>query len=257
MSLRRIWLDLAEGRLHEGVELELPSSHETYHHAVNVSRFSVGDSFEAITGGPDAYHLRIVALNKKSIKVRVVGQRQLAKPLQPNINLAFAVSKWETTENVIEKCVELGVGEFWPLLTENSFAKAAKEISSSRLERWHKIVRSATTQTARGALMRLKVPSSLEDFLLIVNRDKSAVCLFGYEGPCQIDVREALQGLLVKSPQTLWALVGSEGGFSDAEVLKIKSFGIEPATMGPQILRAETACLAMVSVIKYESGLMK
>jgi 16S rRNA (uracil1498-N3)-methyltransferase len=58
-------------------------------------------------------------------------------------------------------------------------------------------------------------------------------------------------------PENLWLIVGSEGGFSDREVTEMKQLGLDPVTLGPQVLRVETACMTLVSVLKYEFGLMK
>jgi 16S rRNA (uracil1498-N3)-methyltransferase len=58
-------------------------------------------------------------------------------------------------------------------------------------------------------------------------------------------------------PENLWLIVGSEGGFSDKEVTEMKQLGLDPVTLGPQVLRVETACMTLVSVLKYEFGLMK
>jgi 16S rRNA (uracil1498-N3)-methyltransferase len=83
------------------------------------------------------------------------------------------------------------------------------------------------------------------------------VGLFFYEGGAQIDLVHALTHLKLDAAQNIWIFIGSEGGFSQNEVELFKSHGLNPLSFGSQILRVETACLAAVSVIKYQSGLMK
>ncbi len=256
MNLRRIWIEPGEvpSPLSVGDVFELPAS--SFHHAIEVSRFETGETFEGVTGQPQAMALRITEIKKKSARGEVLSLRRLPTLGRPRVQLAFAISKWETTESVIEKSVELGVSVFQPLFTENSFAKKPEDIRDARIERWQRIVRSATTQTARGDLMELLAPKSLDEFLNGMHRNEMSACLFAYEGPCVQDIRSALQDIKKSDPERIWAIVGSEGGFSSTEVEKIRSMNVIPSTMGPQILRAETACLAIVSVIKYEMGLM-
>ncbi len=257
MNLRRIWLEPepASQTIAVGESFELPSS--AFHHVAHVTRLSVGDVFEGINGSDVALELQLIEVDKKSAVVKVIETRKLPTPGEPRIHLAFAVSKWEVTESVIEKSVELGVSAFQPLLTANSFVKKPNDISEARVDRWQRIVRSATVQSARGSLMELLPPKNLAEFLQTVHQDGQAACLFAYEGVCPQDIRSTLADLLKSKPSRLWALVGSEGGFSDSEVERIRSFQLTPATMGPQILRAETACLAILSVIKYETGNMR
>ena len=257
MNLRRIWLEPKDlpPSLSVGKSFELPGS--AFHHVAHVTRLSVGDTFEGISGSDVALILELMDVGKKSATVKVIETRKLHVPGEPHIHLAFAVSKWEVTESVIEKSVELGVSAFQPLLTANSFVKKPNDISETRLDRWRRIVQSATVQSSRGGMMELLPPKNLAEFLETVHRDTRAACLFAYEGVCPQDIRSALTDLLRDKPNCVWALVGSEGGFNDAEVEKIRSFRMTPATMGPQILRAETACLAILSVIKYEIGNMR
>lgn len=254
VSVRRFWLDPNElpKSLNIGDEFELPNS--TFHHVAHVTRLGVGDTFEGINGSDTGYVLKLTQVGKKSAAAVVTNTRALPTARRPYIHLAFAVSKWDVTESVLEKSVELGVSVFQPLLTANSFAKKPNDISDTRFERWQRVVQSATVQTGRGGIMKLLPPVSLSEFLESVHRDSTSACLFAYEGVCPQDLRTALVKLVQAKPENVWALVGSEGGFSEDEVQLIQSFKIIPATMGPQILRAETACLAILSVIKYETG---
>ena len=83
--------------------------------------------------------------------------------------------------------------------------------------------------------------------------------LFAYEGEGISAVKPFLQSKLAAAtdkPQDIWLIVGAEGGFSAAEVQKLKALGLDPVTLGQQILRVETACLTLVSVLKYEFDLL-
>jgi 16S rRNA (uracil1498-N3)-methyltransferase len=256
--VRRIWLALDQNTpadFRSGDTFELRD--EPFHHAVVVSRLSKGEKFEALSGYPEILQLEIVDVGKKSATVSVIGHRKLPLPAKPKINVALSICKWDTCEWVIEKSVELGVDTFLPIVSENSFIKKVNDMPEARLKRWQKLVESATVQTARGSLMKIQPPMQLATFLKEINQKPASVCLFAYEGAREIAVRTELQKLLQKAPDEVWALVGSEGGFSAAEAKSIEAAGLQPATLGEQILRAETACLTMVSIIKYEAGLFR
>jgi 16S rRNA (uracil1498-N3)-methyltransferase len=256
--VRRVWLALNGKTPHDfavGETLELRD--ESFHHAIIVSRLTKGEKFEAISGAPELLQFEITAVGKKSAEVTVIGHRKLPEPKRPKINIALSVCKWDTCEWVIEKAVELGVSTFLPIISENSFIKKASDLPSTRLQRWQKLVESATTQTARGSLMPILPPQTLEQFITSINQKSKSVCLFAYEGAREVEARTELQKLVKKDPEEIWALVGSEGGFSAREAKFIEGSGLTPTTLGEQILRAETACLALVSIIKYEAGLFR
>jgi 16S rRNA (uracil1498-N3)-methyltransferase len=162
--------------------------------------------------------------------------------------------------------VELGVHSVQPLFSDFSFIKTAKEYGDGKRERMERIVRSATEQTCRGDLMQVLSPIQLKDWIHatfsilppVTNQQTRPACLFAYEGGIgeTRSLRGHLQALSEMSPLHVWTLVGSEGGFSDAEVKLLSEQGIPPMSLGPQILKAETACLATVSILKYELSLV-
>ncbi|MCB0350167.1 MAG: 16S rRNA (uracil(1498)-N(3))-methyltransferase [Bdellovibrionales bacterium] len=250
--MRRIWVDPSNIQ-----EPQFELIDESFKHAIQVSRFRVGEPFEVVSGQDFALEVKLIEIKKKSATVEVVGRRALPPIAMPYIRLAFAVSKWSTFENVLEKSVELGVSSIQPLITDFSFIRAKKDWPDSRTDRFQKIIRGATEQCGRGRLMELRNPLTLQEFITDLNPSDSTVGLFAYEGPSVLDIRAQLSLLNKPGLKEIWAIVGSEGGFSEDEVSQIKSIGLPPVTMGAQILRAETACLAMVSVIKYELGLMR
>ena len=93
----------------------------------------------------------------------------------------------------------------------------------------------------------------------LINRDDTSVGLFAYEGPSTLSVKEYCQKIKAAKPQgikDIWIIVGSEGGFSHSEVKEFENLGLHPVTLGPQVLRVETACMALVSVLKYDFDLM-
>lgn len=250
--MRRVWLAEADAK---GPIFQIED--EVFHHAVQVLKFRLNEEFEIVFGGSNALRVRLTSIQKKSATVEVLGTRPLSQPARPYVNLALAITKWPVFEEILEKGVELGVNEVQPLITDFSFIRAKNDWPAARSERLQKIIRGATTQSGRGPLMSLREPVSLRELAQDLNRKPATRGLFAYEGQSAHDVRTALRQIKDNPLADIWAIVGSEGGFSESEVAYMQDSGFSPVTLGSQILRVETACLALVSVIKYEFELMR
>ena len=250
--MRRIWIE-PESITRPTITL----SGEAFHHAIQVTKFQVGEEFEVVFGGAQALRVRVREVSKKTAFLDIVGERKLPVLPLPQVNLAVCLPRWATFESVIEKCVEMGVHTLQPLVSEFSFIRSTREISQARQERWQKINKSAVEQSGRGSLLQIPPVQELRPFVQGLNRKSSVACLFAYEGGSPLDVRAELVRLKAAQPQEIWAVVGSEGGFSESEREFMRTVGHAPVTLGEQILRVETACFTLVSVIKYEFELLR
>lgn len=110
---------------------------------------------------------------------------------------------------------------------------------------------AACQQSARAQPLEIPSVQPLENILKGMNRSESRQGLFAYEGPSDMGLKNYLQSIATPSLREIWYFVGSEGGFSEREVAMFQTQGLKPVSMGDQILRVETACVALTSVIKY------
>jgi len=252
--------------LHREYRAPLELGHEfkitgdTFHHVIVVSRLRAGDDFELICGQSQIYQTLIVNTEKKSATVKITGVRHVAPVPEPHIKLALAIPKWPVLDAVLEKCVELGVHTVQPLLTEFSAIKKAADYAGNRQERLEKIIHSATVQSARGDLLNLCNPTTFQSFIETTDLNLGVKGLMPYEASgLSTDIRSSLSvmSLNTAKPKAIWALIGSEGGWSTKEVDIAAQKGWQIVTLGPQVLRVETACLATLSVLKYEADLMR
>ena len=247
MALRRFYFEHPI----QGEQVQIGG--DLFHHIRDVCRFAVGDRFELLAGDQQAWLVEIQSLDKREMSTRVVSKRTLPELPRPWITLALSVPKLPKVDWIIEKCVELGVREIRPFVSDHSFLRKTSELSENRVQRWQKLSRAATQQSGRGDLMRIEPAVTLANLLEEFNRSPEAGGLFPYEGEAQLSLKEALTALRQKRPlRQIWVFVGSEGGFSQDEVALFARHGLSPVSMGEQILRVETACVALVSVIKYE-----
>jgi 16S rRNA (uracil1498-N3)-methyltransferase len=250
--MRRFWI--APDKLKQE---EVRFEGDLFHHLRDVCRIEVGNRFELLCGDGWAYFTELTQLEKRSATGRILEKRELQKIRKPFIHLCVSVPRFQKMDLILEKAVELGVYEVHPFVSDHSFVRSVNEALTGKQNRWLKIIQSATEQSGRGDLMRLSEPVQLKELFELFNRQPNAAGLFPYEGPSDSDIKSALTEVSAKVTDSIWLFVGSEGGFSLEEVAFFRSHQLKPVTLGSQVLRVETACLALVSVIKYHYDLMK
>jgi 16S rRNA (uracil1498-N3)-methyltransferase len=279
MKMRRYWIDKKDLF---GDKINFAG--DTFHHIFDVCRQETGSKFEVLTEDSKAYLVEVTQVGKKNAEARVLEQRTIPPLPRPHLHLVLAISRFPVMDAVVEKAVEMGVTSIQPVFTDFSFVRTPQALSANKTERWDKIVRSATQQCGRGDLMRIEPARHLGDFLKNLNRNANSVGLFAYEGPSTLGIKQFLTetrtgakapstqlgtstlgastaaesnvSSAAQGPSDVWIFVGSEGGFSDQEVRALRDLALHPVTLGAQVLRVETACMALVSVLKYEFDLM-
>ncbi|MGZ6458994.1 MAG: RsmE family RNA methyltransferase [Bdellovibrio sp.] len=232
---------------------------DVFHHIFDVCRQEVGSKFEVLTEDSKAYFVEVFQVAKKSATARILEERIIPPLKEPHIHIALSLSRFPVMDAIMEKAVEMGVKSIQPFFSEYSFLRKGEKLSENKVDRWDKIVRSATQQSGRGDLMQIHSSISFEKLSSLINPSAGQVGLFAYEGPSTLGIKAYVQK--IKSEHTeglkdIWIIVGSEGGFSHHEVEELKKLGLHPVTLGPQVLRVETACMALVSAIKYDFDLM-
>lgn len=227
---------------------------DLFHHIFSVCRFPVGGHFELLTADRSALFVEVTSIQKKSAEVVVKESRTLPEIPKPWLHLCVSLPKFATFETILEKSVELGVHTIHPFVSDYSFVKSSRKVSESKKQRWQKVIVGATQQSGRGELMTVAPIQTLQENLEEFNRKTKVQGLFLYEGQSALSLKSALSAEPYDSIEEIWAFIGSEGGFSEQEVDAFGRQRLDPVTLGSQILRVETACLALASVIKYEFG---
>lgn len=259
--MRRYWLS-AESYLGNGTEIQqVQISGESFHHIFGVCRQGVGSHFEVLGAfdpihqTPLAFLVEVTQVGKNSALAKIKESRPLPPTSKPEITLALSVSRYQVMDAVVEKAVELGVETFVPFFSDFSFVRKDNTFPLQKLERWEKIVISATQQSGRGSLMKIEAPQSLEAVLkkhLSKDRLADTLPVFAFEGESPLSLQQYLEDK--KHYQKVLILVGSEGGFSQTEVQFFNQLQIPAVSLGEQVLRVETACISLCSILKYELG---
>jgi 16S rRNA (uracil1498-N3)-methyltransferase len=246
--MRRYWLpEITKD------DTEITIGGDYFHHICEVCRQGVGSRFEVISADGWALLVEILSLGKKDAHAKVIEARKIPALPTPHIHLALSVPKMATLEAVVEKSVELGVKKIWPFFSDYSFVRTQKSVLESKQNRLDKIIRGATQQSGRGDIMEFAEALTLEELLPIYQKS-SAQGVFAYEGSGGQPLAQALSGRS-KGLESVWIFIGSEGGFSHQEVEVFKNINLFPVSLGQQVLRVETACVTLLSIIKYELDL--
>jgi 16S rRNA (uracil1498-N3)-methyltransferase len=208
-----------------------------------VLRLRAGDRIEIVDSAATAFSASIDAIDAV-VRARLV--QMLAEPAEHaplRFDVAQAVPKARRMEFVVEKGTELGASAFLPFYSERSVGRA---VGAEKLERWQRLARSAAQQSGRrdvpGVLAPVQFDELLESF-----RDYDAV-LFAWELAEPVSLRERLLAALPAKGRVL-VVVGPEGGFTHAEAESAARRQAILLSLGPRILRTDTAALALLAVI--------
>lgn len=228
------------------------------HHLSRVLRLRAGDRVSVFDGLGAEYSCRITNSSGNRALLDIVGQLtdEVESPL--HLTLAQALAKGEKFDFIVQKATELGVRRIVPIVTDQSDVRLADERAGRRLERWRRVALEALKQCGRRLLVQLEAPLSFTEFLHCENprSDRSPgiesplMLAFTEEGGAPLDLVLSLH----PSPAQVTAIVGPEGGWSDAELRAMTEFGCQTITLGPRTLRTETAAITAVTLIQHALG---
>lgn len=226
-----------------GQSLEL--SPQAVQHVAVVLRMQPGQRITLFSGDNREFDCLIEDVRKKQVVVRVTAVKDQDRESPLSIHLAQAISKGESMEWVMQKSVELGVSSITPLITDFCAVKLDKDRIAKKLHQWQHIVISACEQSGRNVIPRVQDPVYFDDY---VKKAKETVKLILHPYGQKRWKDYSLQG------KDLSLVIGPEGGLSEEEVKFACQHDFLPLSLGPRILRAETATIAALSVLQALNG---
>ena len=212
---------------------------------MHVLRVRSGDDVVLFNGRGGEYAARIAAIQKLRVSLDVLEHRALERESPLRVTLVQGVSSGERMEFTIRKAVELGVAEIYPVLAAGSVARPKGERAAQRQAHWQKIAVSACEQCGRN---RVPVVHPLADLSLLkeVAGNGKAVLL--------TPRGTAAFSKIVGAESRYVVAAGPEAGFDEKEEAAFVAAGFVPATLGPRILRTETAALAALAALNALRG---
>jgi 16S rRNA (uracil1498-N3)-methyltransferase len=217
------------------------------HHLAAVLRLRPGDQFIAFDGSGREHTVRLTAVTETEAAGEILESREgMTAPLR--VALVQGVPKGTKMDLVVRMGTELGIAEFVP-------ARAARSVAGSahRVERWRRIAQEAATQSRRADVPLVREPAPFPDAVQRVSGAELMVVL--WEGERSQTLADVLRDRATPAQAAL--IIGPEGGLEHAEVEQAAAAGAVPATLGPLILRTETAGLAAAAMLFYEFGLRR
>lgn len=248
MSIHRFYLPPARWA-EETPELDPADSH----HCADVLRSEAGDKVVVFDGLGRVAEAELLAVHRKHCLLRI-GPAHVTAGIKCSITLAQAIPKGKNMDLILQKGVELGASEIVPLLTSRTVVRMDDSADAERKrERWQLIALEACKQCGRNSVPRVAPPSTVEQFLKRIA--STELLLLASLQPDACPIKEALARHAASNgglPQSVAVLVGPEGDFTPEEITQLKEAGAVSVTLGPMILRAETAALYCLSVLGHE-----
>lgn len=221
---------------------------DEHHHLRNVLRIRTGETIRLMNGEGTSYLARVLDTKMEGATQAQILSAEFHAPRLPSLTLFQGVPKHDKMELILQKTTELGVTRIVPMHAERSLQKP----SQNRCERWQRVIISATKQCGRAWLPELSPPQKFEACLAQVKQ--FALSLLCCENERERHIKTVLrhhegQG---QDAASIAIFIGPEGGFSAEEVNAAAENGCIPVTLGPNILRTETAAIASVAVVYYQ-----
>lgn len=219
-------------------------------HITRVLRMGAGDIITVLDGAGRAYEARIENASWDQVRCEVLEQGQAGGEPPVRLTLVQGIAKGDKMDMVVQKCTELGVTSIIPVVCQYSVVKMTAKKAADRRDRWQRIAVEAAKQCRRSVVPRVTTPTTWLEALEDI--PERAVALMPYEGETEQKIRDLLRKL--NAPTEIFIFIGPEGGIHPEELEQARWRGVIPVTLGPRILRTETAGLAASAMVLYEWG---
>jgi len=223
---------------------------EESHHAANVLRLQAGERATVFNGEGSSAAVEIASVSKRAVELKLLQASQSPAPAC-RITLGQAVPKGKNMDLIVQKATELGAAAIAPLLTAHTVVQFDARDAGKKREKWQSVAIEASKQCGQNWLPAVLAPQSL-DTLLPGQFDLLLIASLQPDARHPKDVLADYVHEKGQKPANVLVLIGPEGDFTPGEIDHAKAHGCRPITLGPIVLRTETAALYCLSVLNYE-----
>ena len=213
---------------------------------IRVLRMRNGEELTLVTPLGIQHDCVIADVNQSQVVVDVLENRPCENEPDVFVTLYQALPKGDKMDYIVQKCVELGVSRIVPVMSSRCVSRPDEKSLKKKTTRWQKIALQAAMQSRRGIIPEVCQCVSLKQAAELTGENDKTVFFYELGG-------DSVKNILADKPKTIGMFIGSEGGFEESEAELVLSNGAVAATLGKRILRAETAPLAALSVIMYQT----
>ncbi len=233
----------------ETIELnsEISLDAERSHYVSRTLRLKVGDRLNMFDGNGGEFRTVITQSAKGKVHVRAEQRHDYATESPLPVHLLQGISRGDRMDTVIQKTTELGVARISPVLTEFSVVRLDAARAAKRTQHWMRVAQSTCEQCGRNSVPVIDTPVTLTDvFDAAATLPQQRLVLQPESSACISDISLAQHDTVL--------LIGPEGGFSATENEQALAAGFQPASIGPRILRTETAAIAAIAILQSRCG---
>lgn len=218
-------------------------------HISRVLRMGPGDIVTCVDGTGRELTSRIMEINNDTVVCDITGETMSGAEPPVKVTLCQGLPKGEKMELIIQKCCELGVHRIIPVNCARTVVRLDDKKAAQRQVRWQRVAEEAAKQARRRSIPEV---AELTDFAASLEQVPPGVpALLPWEEEGQAGFKAALRDC---SSSEVWIFIGPEGGFTAHEADLARRAGCRPVTLGPRILRTETAAIATIALVMYELG---
>lgn len=245
MRLTRVFV---EQPLAAGGSLALPA--QAARHVARVLRLAPGDALVLFDGRGGEYEAVIDTVRRDSATVRVGAHHAIERESPLTVTLLQGVARGEKMDLILQKATELGVAAVAPVLSARSSVRLDARSAARRQQHWQAIVAGACEQCGRNRLPPVMAPSPHAAALALAPPGLKLLLEPDEHSPALSTLLSSMR----KLPSAVTLLIGPEGGFDPAELQQARQAGFQCCTLGPRILRTETAGLAALAALQTLAG---
>ena len=224
------------------------------HHARDVLRIKAGEKLVLFNGQGRELTAEVIDPDGDEIRLRKLHEAE-TPPLRCRIVLGQAIPKGKNMELIVQKAVEIGAAEIAPIISDRTVVQLDSESVAQKQSKWQQIAIEAAKQCGQNWLPRLHPPRKLVEFFSGAIEEAFDLRLIGSLQPDAQNFKKILADYSSEHdnrPRSALMLIGPEGDFTPAELGLARRHGCQPITLGPIILRVETAAIYCLSVLSYE-----
>lgn len=223
---------------------------EDVNHIKNVLRYKIADDIEICDESGTRYYCKISNIEKDKIEATMFEISKETTESDINITLFQGLPKSDKMDFIIQKCTELGVKSIVPVITDRVIVKIDEKNEDKKQTRWQKIAKEAATQSGRQLVPSIEKSDNLKN--IIEKLSKYDIVIVPYECEKERHIKNILKSFKSK-PQNIAVVIGPEGGFSNEDIKILENLkNIQIVSLGPRILRTETAGIATIAMAMYE-----
>lgn len=220
---------------------------EDVKHISKVLRCRVGEELEICDNDNNEYICEITNIDKSQVNLNILKRVDIKRESDLKIKVYQGLPKGPKMEMILQKLTEVGVDEIILVQTKRTVVKVDNKKEDKKIERWERIIYEAAKQSKRGKIPKLRGVLSFKEALADMKENDFNIA--PYENEKTKTIKQAIKG---KDINNIGIFVGPEGGFEDTEINAIEEIGGQSVSLGPRILRTETASLVASSIVLYE-----